>query len=144
MFVKRWQEELNLPSDATPHAYYDLDYMLTFPNMDPHIKSFQIIRQNSNEIILKSGFEAIVRKKFDTPMPEAMDWQISDIKQLEAFEFDDPYDKRRYLDGGDNHIASIGDTRIWESGDKERIRVDVLRKLNAAKGEDTYFIQIIR
>ena len=30
-FIKRWRSELNLPADADPHKYYDLDWIAVAP-----------------------------------------------------------------------------------------------------------------
>jgi len=108
-FISRWQKELNLPSDADPYYHYDMDWIVTVPNMDPHIKSFETIKEDSEEVIIKTGFETTLRKKFDFPMPEQIGWDTDTIEKLEAFEFDDPYDKRRYFEAGDNQIAGVGD-----------------------------------
>jgi len=108
-FIKRWREELNLPDDANPYEYYDLDWIVTMPNMDPRIQSFQTIKEDENEVVLKTGFLTTMRKKFDFPMPEFMSWDIDTIEKLEALEFDDPYDSRRYFEAGDNQIAGVGD-----------------------------------
>jgi uroporphyrinogen decarboxylase len=108
-FVKRWQEELHLPQDASPLYYYDLDWVATIPNMDPHIKSFETIKEDKEEVILKTGFETTLRKRFDMPMPEQMSWDADTIEKLEAFKFDDAADKRRFFSAGDNQIAGVGD-----------------------------------
>jgi len=108
-FLNRWRKELELPEDATPHDYYDLDWIVTMPNMDPRIQSFKTIKEDKTEVVVKTGFLTTVRKKFDFPMPEFISWEIDTIKKLEAFEFDDPYDKRRYFEAGDNQIAGVGD-----------------------------------
>jgi len=108
-FIKRWRRELNLPDDADPYYYYDLDWIVTLPNMDPKIQSFETIREDEIEVVVKTGFRATIRKKFDFPMPEFMAWDNDTIEKLEAFEFDDPYDRRRYFEGGDNQIAGVGD-----------------------------------
>jgi len=108
-FIKRWREELNLPDDANPYEYYDLDWIVTMPNMDPRIQSFQTIKEDETEVVLKTGFLTTMRKKFDFPMPEFMSWDIDTIEKLEALEFDDPYDSRRYFEAGDNQIAGVGD-----------------------------------
>ena len=42
-FIERWREELGLPSDRSIYKHYDLDWIVTIPNMDPHIKQFEII-----------------------------------------------------------------------------------------------------
>ena len=39
-FLERWREELGLAADANPYSYYDLDWQVTIPNLDPHIKPF--------------------------------------------------------------------------------------------------------
>ncbi|WP_430972172.1 uroporphyrinogen decarboxylase family protein [Sunxiuqinia rutila] len=108
-FVKRWRKELNLPDDASPYTYYDLDWIVTMPNMDPKIQSFETIKEDGLEVIVKTGFRTTMRKKFDFPMPEFISWEVDTIEKLEKFEFDDPYDKRRYFEAGDNQIAGVGD-----------------------------------
>ena len=108
-FIKRWRSELNLPDDANPYDYYDLDWIVTIPNTDPHVKSFEIIQDSAEEITIKTGFGTTVRKKFDFPMPEMLAWDTDTIEKLEALEFNDPRDRRRYFESGDNHIAGIGD-----------------------------------
>jgi hypothetical protein len=37
-FIRRWRQELHLPADANPYYYYDLDWIVTVPNMDPWIR----------------------------------------------------------------------------------------------------------
>ena len=34
-FKERWRKELGLAGDADPYYYYDLDWIVTVPNMDP-------------------------------------------------------------------------------------------------------------
>ena len=45
-FLERWKKELDLAKDTDIYRHYDLDWIVTIPNMDPHIKQFDIIRQN--------------------------------------------------------------------------------------------------
>lgn len=121
-FIERWKRELalpaaassdasrcGLPEDANPYYYYDLDLIVTVTNMDPHIKSFQTLKEDDGEVVIKTGYETVIRKKFDFPMPEQVSWDTDSIEKLESFEFDDPYDKRRYFEAGDNQIAGVGD-----------------------------------
>ncbi len=108
-FINRWRRELNLPPDADPYAYYDLDWIVTIPNMDPHIKPFETLKENQNEIWVKTGFETVLHKRMDRPMPEQISWDTDTIEKLESFEFDDPRDRRRYHESGDNQIAGVGD-----------------------------------
>lgn len=114
-FVKRWRHELSLPDTADPYYYYDLDWMVTNPNLDPVIRPFETIRENENEIVVKTGFGATIRKKFRDPMPEFLSFDVDTIEKFEAFEFDDPYDKRRYFSSGDNQISGVGDGFIRNS-----------------------------
>ena len=104
-FIRRWRQDLNLPADANPYYYYDLDWIVTVPNMDPHIQSFETLREDKSEVVVRTGFEAVLNKRFDLPMPESVSWDTDTIEKLEAFEFDAPNDRRRYFAAGDNHIA---------------------------------------
>ena len=108
-FVARWREELGLPADADPYAYYDLDWIVTVPNLDPHIKPFEVLRENGEEIVVRTGFEAVIQKKLAYPMPAYVGFQTDTLDKMAAFSFDDPWDERRYFDGGDNQIAGVGD-----------------------------------
>lgn len=108
-FINRWKNELNLPEDANPYYHYDLDWIATVPNMDPWIRSFEILKEDEEEIVVKTGFGAIMRKRYDFPMPEMAEWEIDDFEKLVAAKFDDPCDKRRFFEAGDNQIAGVGD-----------------------------------
>jgi len=108
-FLKRWRSEFGLPSDADIYKYYDLDWQVTIPNMDPHIKTFEILSETTEEVVVRTGFEAVMRKKFDYAMPAFVRFETDSLEKIRAFEFDDPWDERRYFRGGDNQIAGVGD-----------------------------------
>ncbi len=108
-FVKRWRRELNLPANAEPYSYYDLDWIVTNPNLDPTIRSFETIRENETEVVVKTGFGATMRKRFDFQMPEFISFEVDTIEKLQSFQFDDAWDHRRYYEAGDNQIAGVGD-----------------------------------
>ncbi len=110
-FVRRWREELGLPADASPYYYYDLDWIATVPNMDPWIRSFEVIKETPQEVTVKTGFGAIMRKVYDFPMPEFVGWEIDSLEKLVSAvkTFDSPFDPRRYFSAGDNQIAGVGD-----------------------------------
>lgn len=108
-FVERWRRELELPQDADPYRHYGLDWIVANPNLDPHVRPFEVIEETGEEVLVKTGFEAVMRKKFDAPMPQQVGWETDALEKLEAFEFDDPWDDRRYLEAGDNHIEGVGD-----------------------------------
>ena len=109
-FIRRWQTELQLPEDANPYYYYDLDWIVTVPNMDPWIRSFETLEENQDQVVIKTGYGAIMRKVFHCPMPEFIGWETDSLEKLEAAEFDDPYDRRRYFSAGDNQMAGVGDS----------------------------------
>lgn len=108
-FLSRWKEELGLPEDTDIYDYYDLDWQCTTPNMDPHIKDFEIVKEDDEEVVVRTGYEAIIRKKFADPMPAFLSFSIDEIEQLDDFQFDNPWDDRRYFGRGDNQIAGVGD-----------------------------------
>lgn len=108
-FLERWRRELGLPADADIYKYYDLDWIVTIPNMDPHIKQFEVLKETDEEVVVRTGFEAVIRKKFADPMPEWLGFDTDTIEKLTAFTFDDPWDDRRYFRAGDNQIAGVGD-----------------------------------
>jgi hypothetical protein len=108
-FLERWRKELGLPADASIYEYYDLDWIVTMPNMDPHVKPFEVIKETEEEVVVRTGFEAIIRKKFADPMPEWLGFDTDSIEKTEAYSFEDPWDPRRYFEAGDNQIAGVGD-----------------------------------
>ena len=108
-FLERWRRELGLPADTDIHSYYDLDWIVTVPNMDPHIKPFEVLSENEHAIIVRTGFEAVIQKKLDRPMPDFLSFETDTIEKMAAFQFDDPWDDRRYFRAGDNQLAGVGD-----------------------------------
>ena len=108
-FLERWREELGLRPDTDIYKYYDLDWIVTLPNMDPHIKPFEILEQNDEEVVVRTGFEAVIRKKMADPMPAFLQFETDTVEKMAAFQFDDPWDERRFFSGGDNQIAGVGD-----------------------------------
>jgi len=108
-FLKRWREELGLAPDTDIYRYYDLDWFQINPNLDPHIKAFEILKQDDQEVMVRTGFEAIIRKRFDLPMPAFLRFATDTVEKMEAFQFDDPWDDRRYFCSGDDQINGVGD-----------------------------------
>jgi hypothetical protein len=111
-FIRRWREELGLAADADPYRYYDIDVMLVLPNQDPHLRPFEVLRESADEMVVKTGFGAIVRKVHACPMPEYVCFETDTIDKVRAFTFDDPQDERRYFRSGDSHMHGIGDDTI--------------------------------
>ena len=108
-FLKRWREELGLAPDTNIYRYYDLDWANFNPNLDPHIKSFEILKEDAEEIVVRTGFEAVIQKKLAYPMPAFLKFETDTIEKMEAFQFDDPWDERRYFAAGDDQINGVGD-----------------------------------
>ena len=108
-FLERWRAEKGLPADTDIYTYYDLDWIVTTPNMDPHIKNFEVLTETDTEVVVQTGFEAVIRKKFADPMPAFVEFKTNSIEKIQAFQFDDPWDDRRFFSAGDNQIAGVGD-----------------------------------
>lgn len=108
-FLTRWRDELGLPDDTDIYRYYDLDWTVSVPNMDPHIREFEILKEDDEEVVVKTGFDAIIRKKFEDPMPAFLKFETDTLEKMRSFVFDDPWDDRRFFAGGDNQIAGVGD-----------------------------------
>ena len=83
-FIKRWRAELGLPGDADPYRYYDLDWMATVPNMDPHIQDFEVLEKREDRITVKTGFEAVITKIFADPMPRYEKFLTDDIEKMKG------------------------------------------------------------
>jgi hypothetical protein len=123
-FLERWRRDLGLAKDTDIYKYYDLDWTVTVPNMDPHVKQFEILEQTADRILVRTGFEAIIKKQFADPMPAFLKFETDTIEKTASFQFDDPWDARRYFSAGDNQIAGVGDgfarnTPAWVDTVKE-------------------------
>jgi len=108
-FLERWRREMGLLKDTDIYRYYDLDWIVTVPNMDPHVRQFDVIEETPDHITVRTGFEAVIRKQFADPMPAFLAFETNTTEKMETFRFDDPADPRRYLSAGDNQIAGVGD-----------------------------------
>ena len=98
--------------DFDPYRTYDLDYIVINPNMDPHIKQFEIIGQEGEDIIVKTGFEACIKRTGTAPMPHYESFSIKSPQEMAEFVFDDPADPRRFFSGGDDQINCVGDALL--------------------------------
>jgi hypothetical protein len=108
-FTRRWREELGLASDANPYYHYDLDWIVTIPNMDPWIRPFETLSETADEVKVRTGFGAIMHKHLSFPMPEMSGWETDTFQKLQSAGFDAPDDPRRFFSAGDNQIAGVGD-----------------------------------
>jgi len=98
--------------DFDPYRYFDLDYIVITPNMDPHIKPFEVINHNDESISVKTGFEAIIKRSGTAPMPHYDSFSVSAPKEMVNFYFDGPTDARRFYQCGDDQINCVGDTLL--------------------------------
>ena len=108
-FLERWRKELDLAPGTDIYKYYDLDWTVTTPNMDPHIRPFETLEETTDHVTVKTGFEAVIQKNFADPMPAFLKFETDTIEKMGAFRFDDPRDDRRFFAAGDNQIAGVGD-----------------------------------
>jgi len=100
---------ISADADASPYYHYDLDWIVTVPNMDPWIRPFETIAETREEVSVRTGFGAIMHKVFSLPMPEMRSWETDTFEKLQRAAFDPPGDPRRFFSGGDNQIAGVGD-----------------------------------
>ena len=105
--------------DFDPYRFFDLDYVVITPNMDPRIQPFEIIEKTEHDIVVKTGFGATVRRSGALPMPYYEDFSVHRPEEMADFQFDDPADARRFFEGGDDQINGVTDTLVrglppWE------------------------------
>ena len=97
-FVKRarqkWGEDVDL------YRKLDLDYIVISPNMDPIIKDFEILEENGEDIILKTGFGATVRRSGTIAMPSFDKFSVTVPEEMADFVLEDPKDRRRLYRAG--------------------------------------------
>ncbi len=95
--------------DFDPYRFFDLDYVIVNPNMDPQIRTFEVLAQDGDDIVLKTGFGATIRRSGDKPMPHFEGFSVSRPDQMADFAFDPPSDPRRFFAGGDDQLNCVGD-----------------------------------
>lgn len=108
-FLERWRRELGLAPDTDIYKYYDLDWVVANPNMDPRIRPFDVLEESRDHIVVRTGFGSVIRKQYADPMPAFLEFETDTLEKMAAFRFDDPFDGRRYFEPGDNMIAGVGD-----------------------------------
>ena len=111
------------------------------PNMDPWIRPFETIRETPEEVVVKTGFGAVMHKRFEHPMPEMRAWEIDTFEKLEGSSFDDPRDPTAFSGGRgqpdrgrgrrlsaqlaaldrDGQVAAAGFSGLWQHDRGERM-----------------------
>jgi hypothetical protein len=106
-FLKQYQERMGDGFD--PYRHFDLDYVVINPNMDPRIQPFEILHQSGDDVVVKTGFGATIRRSGDKPMPHYEAFSVNRPEEMELVEFDDPAAPARFFAGGDDQINGVGD-----------------------------------
>jgi hypothetical protein len=108
-FIRRVKAETKVGDDFDPYRHWDLDLIVITPNMDPHITGIEVLEDTPQRKRVKTGFGATIERVGTLPMPAFLDFETQTFEQMEAFEFDDPKDRRRYFEAMDDQINSVGD-----------------------------------
>jgi hypothetical protein len=95
-----------------PYRHFDLDYVVITPNMDPRIRPFEIVDQRGDDVVVRTGFGATIRRSGDAPMPRYEAFSVDEPEGMREFEFDDAADPRRFFAGGDDQINCVADTLL--------------------------------
>jgi len=108
-FIRRVKREMDVGDDFGPYRHWDLDMVVLIPNMDPHIESVEVIEDTPERKVVKTGFGATIELRGTCPMPRYLDFDTQTYDQMEALEFDDPADPRRYFAAVDDQINAVAD-----------------------------------
>ncbi len=92
-----------------PYRRFDLDYIVMNPNMDPMIRPFEIVEQHDEDVVVRTGFGATLRRRGDAPMPYYESFSVTAPDQMAEFELEPADDERRFFAGGDDQINGVGD-----------------------------------
>lgn len=108
-FIRRCKEELDAGDDFDPYRHWDLDLVVINPNMDPQLTGIEVIEDDDEHKLVRTGYGATVERKRTYPMPHFVSFATETFEQMEALEFDDPRDRRRYFDAIDDQINGVAD-----------------------------------
>jgi uroporphyrinogen decarboxylase len=108
-FLRRVRAELDAGDDFDPYRHWDLDMIVITPNMDPHITGIEVLEDNEQRKVVRTGFGATIERRRTCPMPNYLDFEVKSYEQMEALEFDEANDERRYFAAIDDQINSVGD-----------------------------------
>ena len=109
-FVERWRRELGLPRRRQPLLPLRPRLDRHGPEhgpLDPPVRDAQGDAPRRSWSRPASARSCASVSRF--PMPEMRAWEIDTFEKLERAEFDDPRDRRRFFEAGDNQIAGVGD-----------------------------------
>jgi len=100
---KVWGEGCDL------YRRFDLDYIVINPNMDPIISDFQVLRQEGEDITVKTGFGATIMRRGDHPMPHFSEFDVKEPEQMAEFVIEPAQDRRRLYRAGQDQLNCLGD-----------------------------------
>ena len=109
-FVRRCKTEMSVADAFDPYRYWDLDFIVISPNMDPRITGIEVLEDTPELSRVKTGYGATIVRKSDLPMPHFEKFEYETFESMESLEFDDPKDPRRYFEAVDDQINGVGDT----------------------------------
>lgn len=109
-FLKRCRRKWG--EDFDPYRHFDLDYVVITPNMDPRIQPFEIVQRSGEDVVVKTGFGATIRRSGDKPMPHYESFCVRRPEEMAQVELDDPADPRRFYAAGDDQINGVGDVLL--------------------------------
>ncbi|MHC4247621.1 MAG: uroporphyrinogen decarboxylase family protein [Planctomycetota bacterium] len=109
-FLRRVKADWGVGDDFNPYAHWDLDMIVINPNMDPHVTGVEIVENSPLRRVVRTGFGATIEQRADYPMPHYADFETTSYEQIEALEFDDPLDPRRYKEAVLDQINTVADT----------------------------------
>jgi uroporphyrinogen decarboxylase len=120
-FLKRCQALWG--QDFDPYHHFDLDYIVINPNMDPRIQPFEVLAADGDDVVVRTGFGATIRRRGELPMPSFEGFSVNRPEEMADFPLDPPDDPRRFRQGGDDQLNCVGDALVrdidsWE----ERIK----------------------
>ena len=72
-FLRRARAELGLGEDFDPYRHWDLDMVVITPNMDPHITGIDVLEDDGQRKVVKTGFGATIERRSTYPMPPGRD-----------------------------------------------------------------------
>ncbi len=108
-FVRRCRAELDVSDDFDPYRYWDLDLVVTVPNMDPRLTGIEVLEDTPERKLVRTGFGATISRRSTYPMPHFESFAYETFEKMEALTFDDPADPRRYFEALDDQLNSVGD-----------------------------------
>jgi len=109
-FLRRCKAEMDVGDDFDPYRHWDLDMIVINPNMDPHVTGIEVLENTPERRLVRTGFGATIEQRADYPMPRYLDFETTAYADMDALEFDDPLDPRRYHEAIDDQINAVGDT----------------------------------